>query len=108
MSVKESPLAAVKRLYGTKEKLVDTVVSQLAKDSDESADELKARLSTASNKKLLRLAGALKQVSDKHGSRDKLVATVSAAQGKAKDADYVSKLQAMSVHGLLDLARAAK
>lgn len=107
MSVKETPLATVKRLHGSKEALVNSLVADLAKDSDESEAELKQRFMTVSNKKLLRLASSLETIRDKYGSKEKLVEAVSAAQGKSKDQDYKNKLHSYSIHRLLDMARSA-
>ncbi len=106
MSVKESPLAAVKRLYESKEKLVDSLAADLAKESDdESKGELKQRLLSVSNKKLLRLAEALQTVKSKYNDRDGLVRAVS---GDTKDQDYVNKLHTYSLQRLLDMAQAAE
>lgn len=107
MSVKETPLAKVKRLHGSKEKLVDSLVDKLAKDSDESAGDMKQRLMTVSNKKLLRLADAMTRLTEKYGGKEQLVDAVSQARGKAKDQDYKSKLASYSVPRLLDMARAS-
>ncbi len=108
MSVKETPLAKVKRLHGSKEKLVETVVDMLGKESsDESPAELKARLSAASNQKLLRLHASLVEIKDKYGSKDQLVQALCDAKGKGKDGDYVSKLGSYSIHRLLDMMRSA-
>ena len=52
---KETPLQAMKRLYQSKEKLIDKVID-VAREADEEKDEVVQRLSTVSNKKLLRLA----------------------------------------------------
>ena len=107
MSVKETPLARVKRLHGSKEKLVDAVVDLLAKESsDESPGELKVRLMAVSNKKLLRLHDSLVEIKDEYGSKEELVRALSEAQGKARDADYVNKLQTQSIYRLLDLMKA--
>src|SRR5262245_42813865 len=100
MPGKETPLQAVKRLYGTKEKLVDSIAS-VFKGAEEEAAEARDRLLKASNAQLLRLAGAAKTLKEKYGSRDKLVGTVSSALGKAKDKDYVEKLKGFSVTRLL-------
>lgn len=109
MSVKETPIAKVKRLHGGKEKLVDSLVADLARESeDESKDELKQRLMTVSNKKLMRLSEALKQLNEQYGSKDKLVEAVSAAKGKSKDEDYVNKLRTYTIPRLLDMARTGK
>jgi hypothetical protein len=107
MSVKETPLAKVKRLHGSKEKLVDSLVEKLAKDSDESDSEMKQRLMTVSNKKLARLAAAMTLLDEKYGGKDQLVEVVCQARGKAKDQDYRAKLASYSVPRLLDLARAS-
>ncbi len=61
-----------------------------------------------SNKKLLRLADVSKRVKDKYGSRDKLVETLGKSLGKAKDADYLARLGAISTARLLDMARTAE
>jgi hypothetical protein len=108
MSVKETPLAKVKRLHGGKETLVDSLVAALAKDSDESTEELKQRLMTVSNKKLLRLSQALQQVREKYGSKDKLVEAVSTAKGKSRDQDYIDKLHSLPITRLLDMAGSAR
>lgn len=108
MSVKETPLATIKRLHGSKEKLVDSLVATLAKENeDENEAELKQRLMTVSNKKLLRLADSMRILKEKYGNKDKLVQAVSTAKGKTKDQDYTNKLRSYSVHRLLDMARSA-
>jgi hypothetical protein len=104
---KETPLQAVKRLYGSKEKLIDQVVD-LARDADEDAGEVKERLATVSNKKLLRMADVGKRVKDKYGNRDKLVDALGESLGKAKDSDYLASLRTLSSARLLDLMRAAE
>jgi len=104
---KETPLQAVKRLYGTKEKLVDGLVDA-AKGAGEEAAEVKQRLLSASNSKLLRLAKVTKSIKDQYGGRDKLVGSVAGALGKAKDNDYVTKLGSFSSGRLLDMVRAAE
>jgi hypothetical protein len=103
---KETPLQAVKRLHGSKDKLIDKLVD-VARGEDEDAGEVKERLGTISNKKLLRLADVSKLVKEKYGSRDKLVDALSKSLGKAKDADYAARLRTISTARLLDLARAA-
>lgn len=111
MSTQESPLQTLKRLYGEKEKLVDSLVGSL-RDGDEDEGELKQRLLKASNKKLLRLAEVSKTIKAEYGSKDKLAETVASLLGKAKDADYVAKLKGFAPGRLLDMAtsraRAAK
>ena len=105
MSSQETPLQAVKRLYGNKEKLVDTLVASLRKDD---SDDLKERLLKSSNKKLLRLVDASKTVTDKHGSTDQLAEVIAVAKGKGKDRDFIERLQRCSPPQLLDLASSAQ
>jgi hypothetical protein len=101
---KETPVQAMKRLYGSKEKLIEQVVD-VAKSAGEEASEVKDRLVAVSNQKLLRLAEVGKVIKDKYGSRDKLVVSLSSALGKAKDKDYVEKLKGYSPSRLLDMMK---
>ena len=80
----------------------------VAREADEEVAEVKERLATVSNRKLLRLAEVGKAIKDKYGSKDKLVAALSQALGKAKDKDYVARLKNYSSARLLDMARAAE
>ena len=50
-----TPLQTVKEKFGSKEQLVSQLVSKLQPLEGESKDEMKARLLTVSNRKLLRL-----------------------------------------------------
>lgn len=97
----------MRRLYQSKDKLIDKV-ADVAREADEDVAEVKERLATVSNRKLLRLAEVGKAVKEKYGSRDKLVAALSQAVGKAKDADYVNRLKKFSTARLLDMMRAAE
>ena len=101
------PLAKLKAAYGSKESLVGKIVEPLA-GKDEDTDALKARLLHASNKQLLRLAKVVETVTQKYGSRDKLVAAIGKAMNKAKDADYLAKLESLSLPKLFDIARSAE
>ena len=107
MSAKETPLATVKRLYGNKDKLIETVSKALS-DLGEQSEGMRERLRSASNKKLLRLAEATKEVKEKYGSKDKLIAALTSAMNKAKDNDFVNRLSDMSLTRLLDLMRTAE
>jgi hypothetical protein len=110
MASKKSPLTRTKEDHGTKEKLVDKLVGLLAqiKKTDEDKDELKARLLAASNKKLLRLLEVGSQIREKFGSVDKLAEAAAGALGRAKDAPYLAKLQALAPGKLLDLLHSAE
>ena len=98
------PLARLKAAYGSKESLVGKIVEPLA-GKDEDTDALKARLLVASNQQLLRLAKVVETVTQKYGSRDKLVAALGKAMNRAKDADYLAKLSTFSLPRLFDLAK---
>jgi len=102
--VANGPLAKLKAVYGTKESLVGKLVEPLA-GKDEDTDALKERLLRASNKQLLRLAKVVETVTKKYGNRTKLVAAIGKAMNKAKDADYLAKLESLSLPKLADLAR---
>jgi hypothetical protein len=107
MSAKKSPLARQKDEFGSKEKLVDrviTVLGSIAKNEGDK-DELKARLLAASNKKLLRMFEVGSEIKEKFGSVDKLAEATAKALGRAKDAPYVTKLKALSPAKLLDAFR---
>ena len=104
---KESPLARVKRLHGSKEALIDALAGDLARETGDSRDEVKERLAGAPNTKLLRLHQALTSLRDQYGSKDKLIQALSEARGHGKDKDYAAKLQAYSIPRLLDMMRAA-
>jgi hypothetical protein len=97
----------MKRLYGSKDKLIEQVV-EMAKGAGEDAASVKERLVSVSNQKLLRMAAVGKAVKEKYGSRDKLAESLSKAMGKAKDKDYLEKLKAYSPAKLLDLMKTAE
>jgi hypothetical protein len=101
MSPKKTPLQMVNEHHGGKEKLVDKIVGLM--ETDEDKGELKQKLLTAANSKLLRLAGALETVKSKYGTHAKLAEAVAAERGRAKDADYVRKLGEYTSTRLLDM-----
>lgn len=103
----ETPLQAMKRLHGSKDKLVDSLAAACRQD-DEDLSETKERLKAVSNKKLLRIAEVEKAVSEGYGGVDKLVDSLAAALGRSKDTDYVNKLRTLSHGRLLDMVRAAE
>lgn len=107
VKVAGGPLARLKAAYGSKESLVGKIVEPLA-GKDEDTDALKERLLRASNHQLLRLAKVVETVTKKYGSRDKLVAAIGKAMNKAKDADYLARLETFSLPKLFDLARGAE
>lgn len=101
----KSPLAIVTETFGAKDKLVDKLVGLLDR-GDESKDDLRKRLSSAANTKLLHLHKVATEVKEKWGSHDALVQDVAKALGRTKDKPFVERLAAYSDARLLDLAKA--
>jgi len=103
MNAKKTPLAQVNEEHGGKVKLVDKVLGMI--DGGEDRDSLKARLTKASNKKLLRLLAISGAVKEKYGSAEKLASAVADKMGRAKDSDFVKRLGRYTPGKLLDMAR---
>ncbi len=103
----KSPLSIVNETFGAKDKLVDKLVVLLDRDEEPKAD-LRKRLLAAANSKLLNLHRVATTVKEKFGSRDKLVAQAAALAGKAKDKDFLARLDSQSDARLLDMVVAAE
>lgn len=103
----KSPLAVVNETFGAKDKLVDKLVGLLDR-GDESKDDLRKRLSSAANTKLLHLHRVATEVKDRYGSRDALVSHIVKALGRGKDKPFIERLAAYSDARLVDLARATE
>jgi hypothetical protein len=103
----KSPLAIVNETFGAKDKLVDKLVGLLDR-GDESKDDLRKRLSSAANVKLLHLHAVATTVKDKFGSHDALVTQVAKSLGRTKDKPFVERLAAYSDARLIDLAKASE
>jgi hypothetical protein len=101
------PRGRLTAAHGSKEALAKTIAAVIVR-ADEDADVIAARLRTASNRQLLRLAAANETVKKKWGSREKLIAAIGAAQKKGKDQDFLTRLDAYSLPRLIDLAAAAE
>lgn len=103
----KSPLAIVNETFGAKDKLVDKLVG-LLDGGDESKDDLRKRLSSAANVKLLHLHAVATEVKEKYGSHDALVDSVAKSLGRTKDKPFVERLAAYSDARLIDLAKAGE
>jgi hypothetical protein len=103
---KKTPLTQVNDTFGGKDKLVDKLVSLL--ESDESKEEVRKRLLSVSNAKLLHLHEVASMVKEKYGSRGKLLDAAAQALGRAKDKDYLAKLESYSTAKLLDVTLIAE
>jgi hypothetical protein len=97
------PRARVADAHGSKAALAKAIAPLLAR-TDEDTGALEVRLKKASNAQLLRLQRATQTLKDKYGNREKLIAAIGEAQRKAKDKDYLAKLDTYSLPQLLDLA----
>jgi hypothetical protein len=105
-AVKKSPLERVKEEFGGKDKLVDKIVGALD-SGDESKDDLRKRLLGVANVKLIRLHGVATRTKQA-GGHDKLAAATAEKLGRAKDKDYVAKLESFSNGKLIDILSAAE
>ena len=101
------PRARVVDAHGSKADLAKKLAGVLAR-ADEDGGALETRLKKASNAQLLRLQRATQTLQDKYGNREKLIAAIGEAQRKAKDKDYLAKLDSYSLPQLLDLAANAQ
>jgi hypothetical protein len=103
---KKTPLAQVNETFGGKDKLVDKLAGLL--ESDEPKEELRKRLLGVANSKLLHLHEVASMVKEKYGSRGKLLDAAAQALGRAKDKDYLAKLEGYSTAKLLDVTLMAE
>ena len=99
-----SPLKTVKEKFGSKEKLVEKVVELIAQTKEESED-LKERLATAANAKLLKLYETGTELKEKFGSKEKLVENILSIQNRIKDNPYKEKLMTYSIPKLMDMVK---
>ncbi|MES1208469.1 MAG: hypothetical protein ABUS79_21225 [Pseudomonadota bacterium] len=105
-ALNKSPLARVKDEFGGKDKLVDKLVGIL--DAGEgSKDDLRKTLLGVANRKLVRLHTVATRTKDV-GGHDKLVTTTAERLNRAKDKDYVAKLDGLSDAKLLDMLSVAE
>ncbi len=102
----DTPVQTMKKLHGSKDKLISSIVSS-AKHEGESDADATARLKSVSNKKLLRMGEVAKQLSDR-GGRDNVVTAIGDAMGRSKDSDYLAKLGTYSNGKLMDALRSAE
>ena len=106
--MKKSPLTRVNEEFGGKDKLVEELLGLIKRPGDVTKDEMKRKLRSQSNRKLMMLMSREKTVKKNYGSRDKLIdAIVKAGMGKDKTEDkvYRKRLAKLTTGQLLDLAR---
>ena len=102
----DTPVQAMKKLYDSKDKLISSIVGVVKQNGESDADAV-SRLKTVSNQKLLRMGQVAKQITDR-GGREKVVAAIGNAMGRAKDSDYLTKLGSFSNGRLMDVLRSAE
>jgi len=98
---KTTPFQDVKKLYGSKQALVDKVAGLLSPDEGESKEDFTARLRTVANAKLLHLVAVGEQAAEL-GGREGLVDKIADLRSHAKDGDFKAKLAKFSLPKLLD------
>lgn len=103
---KQSPLQVVNDRFGSKKELAKRLSELLEPGPGESKDDLAARLSIASNSKLLHLNTLAEKVAA-HGGREGLVQKVAETEKKTGDKDYLTALTEKRTLGwLLDRVEA--
>ena len=88
---KKSPLQIVKDEHKSKADLAKRLGDLLEPEEDETKEELTARLTRASNSKLLHLLDLAKRA-EAQGGREGLVSKIAAANNKSGDKDYIAAL----------------
>ena len=108
--MKKSPLAQVKDSFGSKEKLVDALVSLPEGVLDRALDkaEWKQQLLTAANSKLLKLHNVGSEIAKRFGNKEKLVDALLKLQSRSKDQDFRTKLVSLPVGKLYDRFRSVE
>src|SRR5262245_30839049 len=101
------PMARVIAAHGSKAALA-TAIAKASARADQDTGALESQLKKASNAQLLRLEAATQTLKEKFGDRSKLIAAIGAATNKAKDNDYLAKLDTYSLPQLLDIAAASQ
>ncbi|MGB9599634.1 MAG: hypothetical protein ACP5QK_04535 [Myxococcota bacterium] len=107
--MKLSPLARVKKEFGSKEKLVSEILSLLKSLNEKLPDDIEKRLKSQTNQKLMKLYNNAKKVSEM--GKDKMVdiiLKVKRAGSKKIDEDYKNSLMKLSVSRLYDMYRSAQ
>lgn len=101
----KSPLERVREEHGSKEQLVDKLLDTIEVPQDEDPLDFEERLSTASNKKLLRLWDYTELIDEKFGSKQGLIDKIETAKFPGGNPDYAEKLAGLSIPRLVGKAR---
>lgn len=103
-SAPRHPRGRVVAQHESKEALAKALAPSLARP-DQEADAIATRLRTASNRQLLRLKRVVDTVAAKYGGRRQMISKIGSDRNKSKDADFLAKLDRLSLPHLLDLAQ---
>lgn len=101
----QSPLERVRDEHGSKEELVEKVLEIIDVPDDEDPLDVEDRISTASNKKLLRIWDSHQIVQDRFGSRKGLIDKITTAKFPGGNPDFTEKLEGYHLPRLVGLAR---
>lgn len=107
--MKPTPLQKVREQFGSKEKLVDQLISMLEKPQALSKDAFRKKIDSVSSKKLLHLHEVEEKVQELFGGKTKLVEAILTQRrpGSIKvDEDYKQKLESYSKARLFDMYQA--
>lgn len=102
--MKLSPMARVKKDFGSKEKLVNEIISMLKSIGENLPDDIEKRLKSQTNLKLLKLYNNAKKV--KEIGKERVVESILKVRrpnSKKVDEDYKNSLLKYSVSKLYDL-----
>lgn len=99
---KLSPLQNVKKLFGSKEQLLNKVADLIPANEGESREDFVKRIKYVANAKLLRLLAVGEKVKEL-GGRAAIAGKIAEFKKLAKDKDYAAKLAALPLPRLLDV-----
>ncbi len=104
----ESPLAQVKKRFGSKEKLVEAVRALATEALWLDRVDPDKGLERVSNRKLLHLHAVLSEVKERFGSREKLVEAILELERRVADAGFRQRLARYPLPRLWDVYRSAQ
>lgn len=101
----KSPLQRVRDEHDSKEDLVEKILEVYEAPEEEDPLDFEERISTASNRKLLRLWDYHQLVEEQFGSKQGLIDKITTAKFPGGNSGYTEKLSGYSLPRLVGLAR---
>lgn len=101
----KSPLQRVRDEHDSKEDLVEKILEAYEAPEEEDPLDFEERISTASNRKLLRLWDYHQLVEEQFGSKQGLIDKITTAKYPGGNSGYTDKLSDYSLPRLVGLAR---